>query len=267
MTISDSSDDSGESNANDDEIKLQNNRNIIIIGRQQPQDDDTQLESLLKRVYFEIREAIDIYSELRFIYEGQLYDLGMKMLNRSKDYSDPDKFCFTNWQNNKSLLASRNSDMDNQPTLVNILRDMRIMGVYLKSYGTKMVQGIDSSQHKIHFTASMFYNKLFIILQCIALAFYTSDVGSDLWLAFNYYSTGEMLFFGLTVCCVVIPSVITSYIAYLWSAKWDIFGHRKSDQTVILAGPRGEIELLLDKNEWSGRIHSAIAVVFSMFYR
>ena len=99
-----------------------------------------------------------------------------------------------------------------------------------------------------------------------SLAFYTVDVGSDVWLAYNYSQRGEMLFFGLTVCCVVIPSIITSYTAYLWDTNRNLILANNSVLGRTVIGFRGE-PIVLDENGWSKRAHFAVDVVMSMYYR
>jgi len=147
---------------------------------------------------------------------------------------------------------------------MNISSKLRNMGDHLKLYGTEMMQSLDSSEHKLQLTAPNFFNKLFVFLQFTSLALYTFDVGSDVWLAIDYYSTGKMLYFVQTVCWVVIPSIITSCVAYLWYKKIHFF--HEPDCSRIIHGFQ-EIGQLGHTNRWTKSVCKTVAVIFSMFYR
>ena len=107
---------------------------------------------------------------------------------------------------------------------IKLLDHLNKIGVKLQTFGIEMIEGFDSSQNIL--SVASFYDKFFIVSQFAFLLFYLFDVGSDVSLAINYLTTRNFFFFGLTLSCVLIPGIITSYIAYLWYTKWDIFGRK-----------------------------------------
>ena len=103
-------------------------------------------------------------------------------------------FPFINWMKSAKS-SSENAGLRNQPTSMNILNDLIDKGDDFKLYGEEMKQSFDRQYILKKFFLPSFYNKLFVLLQCTSLAFYTIDVGLDVWLAYNYSHKGEMLFF------------------------------------------------------------------------
>jgi len=257
---------SSHSDGNDENHQIQNEN--INTGQQQ---QDIQLKNLFKDVYSEVIKTIKIYIQSALIYDGAMPDVWHEMITyRLVDYQDPTKCCFPNWIDSRA--ASEHRDFENEPTLGSMLRDLRNMGADLQSCGRKMTQSLDSSQYILQIASPSFYNKWFFIFQCISLGFYTFDVGSDVALAITYLNTGKILNFGLTTSCVVIPSVIISYIAYLWSTKtgtkWDIFGFLESAvPNYNPADDSQENQNIVGNNGWTGRIHSAVNVVISVLFR
>ncbi|XP_052002118.1 XK-related protein 6 [Xyrauchen texanus] len=50
----------------------------------------------------------------------------------------------------------------------------------------------------------------------LALLIYFWDVGTDLWLAMDYYSKRDYLWFGLTLFFVLVPSVLVQILSFRW---------------------------------------------------
>ncbi|XP_041105819.1 XK-related protein 6-like isoform X2 [Polyodon spathula] len=50
----------------------------------------------------------------------------------------------------------------------------------------------------------------------LALLVFFWDVGTDLWLAVDYYSKRDYLWFGLTLFFVLVPSVLVQILSFRW---------------------------------------------------
>ncbi|VCW99055.1 unnamed protein product, partial [Gulo gulo] len=50
----------------------------------------------------------------------------------------------------------------------------------------------------------------------LALLVFFGDVGTDLWLALDYYRKGDYGFFGLTLFFVLVPSLLVQSLSFRW---------------------------------------------------
>lgn len=50
----------------------------------------------------------------------------------------------------------------------------------------------------------------------LALLVFFGDVGTDLWLALDYYRKGDYTFFGLTLFFVLVPSLLVQSLSFRW---------------------------------------------------
>ncbi|XP_020138264.1 XK-related protein 6 [Microcebus murinus] len=50
----------------------------------------------------------------------------------------------------------------------------------------------------------------------LALLVFFGDVGTDLWLALDYYRKGDYVFFGLTLFFVLVPSLLVQSLSFRW---------------------------------------------------
>ncbi|XP_069092263.1 XK-related protein 6-like [Pleurodeles waltl] len=53
----------------------------------------------------------------------------------------------------------------------------------------------------------------------LALAVFFWDVGTDLWLALDYYWRRDYTFFGLTLSLVLVPSLLVQALSFRWFAE------------------------------------------------
>ncbi|XP_057200005.1 XK-related protein 6 [Triplophysa rosa] len=68
-------------------------------------------------------------------------------------------------------------------------------------------------QHQHQLEERLWLDCLWIIL---ALLVFFWDVGTDLWLAVDYYSKRDYLWFGLTLFFVLVPSVLVQILSFRW---------------------------------------------------
>ncbi|KAJ8378787.1 hypothetical protein AAFF_G00236040 [Aldrovandia affinis] len=67
---------------------------------------------------------------------------------------------------------------------------------------------------------------LWIVLALLVLFW---DVGSDLWLALDYYAKRDYLWFGLTLSLVLAPSLLVQVLSFRWFVQ-DYTGRRRGAQ-------------------------------------
>jgi len=68
------------------------------------------------------------------------------------------------------------------------------------------------------------YSSYEVVLTVFSILSYIFDVGSDIYLAFAYYSNGDMWWFTLTVIFIIVPSLTITVFSFVWYIQ--DHGHR-----------------------------------------
>ncbi len=81
------------------------------------------------------------------------------------------------------------------------------------------------------------FTALDIFLYVFCIVSYLGDVGSDIWVAHQYYDNGDVWWFSLTVIFIVVPALVTTAFSLSWYCR-DHLEMKKHDPEHRMQGAR-----------------------------
>ncbi len=90
------------------------------------------------------------------------------------------------------------------------------------------------------------YSLLDLVFTLIGACTFLFDVGSDLWVAKEFYMHGEFMWFGLLLGFMLMPSVVVQLFSWFWlQYDRDLKDFESSAGNVVLFSGAKRVKLLL----------------------